>query len=232
MSIKINILENFDIRFSKGKDISFLNPVSLDKLETITHEKIYFHSDGFLLTLILNKIYGQNIKRVSFDFTSIATEVFETINIEKDSLIIVGAKEDELSNFARKLKEKYPGMNILKTYDGYFDDANVVIEQILNLAPSYVVVGLGAGKQEWFQKKLREEGYSGTTFSCGGFIRQESDSTENYYPDLIDKLNLRFLYRMIKEPHTISRYLIKYPINILKFIIDIKRRKFHANFNK
>lgn len=232
MSIKINILKQFDIGFSKGKDISFLNPVSLDKLENIAHENIYFHSDGFLLTLILNKIYRQNIKRVSFDFTSMATVVFEMIDIEKDSLIIVGAKDDELSNFSRKLKEKYTGINILKTFDGYFNDVNVVINQIINLAPSYVVVGLGAGKQEWFQRKLRKEGYSGTTFSCGGFIRQESSSIENYYPELIDKLNLRFLYRMIKEPHTIRRYLIKYPINLLKFVIDIKSRKIHANFNK
>ena len=40
----------------------------------------------------------------------------------------------------------------------------------------------------------------------------------NYYPKWIDKYNLRFLYRMYKEPHTRMRYLKAGIIFPLRFV--------------
>lgn len=55
---------------------------------------------------------------------------------------------------------------------------------------------------------LVKAGYQGISFTCGGFIHQTSKNEIDYYPAWGDKTNLRFVYRMWKEPHTRKRFLI------------------------
>lgn len=55
--------------------------------------------------------------------------------------------------------------------------------------------------------RVKNAGYHGIGFTCGEFIHQLAMNKINYYPAWINKYNLRFLYRMYKEPHTRKRYL-------------------------
>mgnify|MGYP000060826451 CR=1 FL=1 len=50
-------------------------------------------------------------------------------------------------------------------------------------------------------------GYQGIGFTCGGFVHQTAMNRMHYYPNWVDKMNLRFVYRMYKEKHTRTRYL-------------------------
>jgi N-acetylglucosaminyldiphosphoundecaprenol N-acetyl-beta-D-mannosaminyltransferase len=228
----INVLKKIDLEFYKGKDISFINPVSLRYLRYFSNNKIYFHSDGFLLNIVFFAFFFKKVIRVSFDFTSLANNIFCDLNLKKETLYIVGATDRELDIFIDKLKKKYSDMKIIGKNNGYFKNEIVVIEKIINLNPDVVLIGLGAKKQEKFQLDLRKSGFVGTTFSCGGFIRQEANSKKDYYPFLINKLNLRFVYRMIKEPHTIKRYFVEYPLNIIIFLSLYLRNKINVNFIK
>lgn len=169
---------------------------------------------------LVSILSGRRIERVSFDFTSIAGVVFEYIECSNKSMYILGANESEINHFCQKIQTRYPNLNLIGYRSGYFspEESGQVIEQIAILKPDYVLVGLGAGKQEQFGCALREVCRTVTIFTCGGFIRQESSSSKNYYPKLIDKLNLRAFYRMYKEPHTIRRYLFDYPRNAISFI--------------
>ena len=47
----------------------------------------------------------------------------------------------------------------------------------------------------------------GIGFTCGGFIHQTANNEIEYYPLWIDRMNLRFVYRMYKEKHTRKRYV-------------------------
>jgi N-acetylglucosaminyldiphosphoundecaprenol N-acetyl-beta-D-mannosaminyltransferase len=72
--------------------------------------------------------------------------------------------------------------------------------------PDIVIVGMGAIAQERFLLGLKQAGFSGKGFTCGGFIHQTASNKIDYYPRWVDKLNLRFLYRMLKESYTRQRY--------------------------
>ena len=61
--------------------------------------------------------------------------------------------------------------------------------------------------QEKFLLKVKKMGYQGIGFTCGGFVHQTAMNRMHYYPDWVDKMNLRFVYRMYKEKHTRTRYL-------------------------
>ena len=68
-------------------------------------------------------------------------------------------------------------------------------------------IGMGILMQEKFLLKVKDMRFQGVGFTCGGFIHQTAKNEIDYYPAWADRLNLRFIYRMYKEPHTRKRYL-------------------------
>jgi len=202
---------------------SFLNFASLSSYFSLDNNtNIKFFCDGGLLAIFISLITGKSITRTSFDFTSIARNVLEYSNINQKSIYFVGATEDEINTFIVNIENQFVGIPIAGYQSGYYQDEKVVIQSVINSNANIVVVGLGAGKQEDFLSLLSDSQFSGVAFSCGGFIRQlASSKNEHYYPAWINKLKLRAFYRMYREPHTIKRYLIDYPINMFKLMFFI-----------
>jgi UDP-N-acetyl-D-mannosaminuronic acid transferase (WecB/TagA/CpsF family) len=108
-----------------------------------------------------------------------------------------------------------------------YEDGNIpvsdwpyVISKIINSNADTVVVGLGGGLQEAFAVALEAAGFSGSLFTCGGFIRQGSNTPDlRYYPRVVNQLHFRAVYRFIYEPHTRRRYLLEYPANLVKLLL-------------
>lgn len=94
--------------------------------------------------------------------------------------------------------------------NGYFSsdaEMNKEASHIVELNPDFLIVGMGALMQEKFLLKVKKMGYQGIGFTCGGFVHQTAMNRMHYYPNWVDKMNLRFVYRMYKEKHTRTRYL-------------------------
>jgi len=220
--MKLTIQAKFTEDVMKTKlPYSFLNFASLTQFFSSGKDlDITYFCDGMLMALLVKILTGKNIERVSFDYTSIASEVF--CYAEKNSLkvYIVGASQDDLDKFVSKITRNHPRLIITGCTNGYFknEDMESVIQSKGLLNSDIVLAGLGAGKQELFINLLVNSGFSGVAFTCGGFIRQEANSEKNYYPSIINKLHLRFFYRMLKEPHTIKRYFIDYPTNLFMLL--------------
>lgn len=211
----------------KGKDYSFLNPYSMLKVlkRPDLMSGIVFGFDGAVLCLIFSIFLKDKIKRISFDNTSLAPIVFRNAELNGLVLSIVGGSEEENNSFLKKMKKEYPNLIFGYCASGYFDDSKKAkIFQEISTS-DIVVCSMGAVLQDEFIQGLRGTGYKGTSYTCGGFVRQYSSShRELYYPDLINKYNLRFIYRMYKEPHTVKRYMFIYPYSILKVFFMLLRR--------
>lgn len=202
-----------DVLFEKqGTIYTFLNPVSyLDAQKNIDLFESFdgVFSDGALLANTIKGLYGIDVSRNSFDMTSIAPRLFEYAIKNEKSIYIVASKECEVKRAISILCENYPGIKIIGYRNGYFKDENDIdstISKIIELSPDYLIVGMGIVKQEHFLLRAKNSGFKGIGFSCGGFIHQTSKNLINYYPNWVDKHDFRFLYRMLKEPHTRKRY--------------------------
>lgn len=219
----LNILSRYETLSNEaGVDYSFMNFASLTfffNREDSSLGVSYF-CDGMLMSTVLSILLRKKIERVSFDYSSIAGVVFNQVVKDNMKICIIGAEEHQLACFIEKVKKKHPGIDVAYRHNGYFygHKRGEIFKQIIDLDIGLVVVGLGAGKQEDFICALREFGYKGTSYTCGGFIRQESLSENEYYPVIVKSLGLRAFYRMYKEPHTIKRYLLDYPINFIKLL--------------
>ncbi len=211
--VNTELLSINHILAEKGKIYTFLNPVSY--LTALDNKQIFncfdgIFADGSLLAIAIKILYGKQITRRSFDMTSLAPQLLEHASKTGKSIYIVASKQEETEKAIKIFKERYPNLIIAGYRNGYFKSEKEQIEEaehIKQINPNYLIVGMGALMQEQFLIKVKRIGYQGIGFTCGGFIHQTSKNEIDYYPAWIDKINLRFIYRMYKEKHTRKRYL-------------------------
>ncbi len=202
---------------------TFVNPHSyllLRKSNNINYiDTIYI--DGYLLVKLFGVI-GIKVSRKSFDMTSLAPKVFKECIKKNKTIYFIGSKKNEITKFISVIKLGYPKLNILGKRNGYFnntDERCTEIDKIIKINPDVVVCGMGTPFQESFLIDLKNKGWNGTGYTCGGFIHQTANKLE-YYPDFYNKNNLRWLYRIIDEPKLFRRYAIVYPKAIFIFVLD------------
>ncbi|KJK09786.1 WecB/TagA/CpsF family glycosyltransferase [Pseudomonas tussilaginis] len=223
--------------FSSGKGIvTFLNPYSylVARKNTTLYESFdSIFADGALLSAMLTLLSGRT-QRISFDFTSIAQDVFEYARSHDLDVFVVGSTQENVSKSVGVFRERFPGLIISGSRDGYFDSLSrqVFIKEMVQVQPKIIIVGMGAPLQEVLLKDLKLAGWEGLGFTCGGFLHQTAKFEGDYYPSVMDKLNLRWLYRMYDEPKLIKRYVISYPIFLVYFCVDALSSKLKRLFFK
>lgn len=210
-------IENFDPR--EKKLITFLNPHSYTlafKNAELFEGFDLIASDGILVVFVLNllKAAAFKIKRFSCDMTSIVPYVFNIAIQNNLKPYFLGTSAENISKTMSVFRKSFPGLNIAGYRDGYFKDDNErtqLIQNIVRLNPDMVFVGMGTIMQEAMALDLREAGYTGAVYTCGGFLHQTKTEI-NFYPAFIDKINLRFFYRLYKESGFFKRSIKTYPM--------------------
>lgn len=226
---KILSTESFSVNQifeNKGKVYTYLNPVSyltaLDNKELFSQMDGIF-ADGGLLVKAIKLMYGKQVTRRSFDMTSMAPGLFAYAAEHGKSVYIVASKQEQVEKAVEIFRERFPKVKFAGYRNGYFaseEEMNQEARHITELNPDFLIVGMGALMQEKFLLKVKSAGYQGIGFTCGGFIHQTSKNEIDYYPAWVDKTNLRFVYRMWKEPHTRKRYLMAGLLFPAKFIAE------------
>ena len=211
---------------SKGKVYTFLNPVSyltaLDNKELFGQMDGIF-ADGGLLVKAIKMLYAKVVTRRSFDMTSMAPELFAYALEHDKTIYIVASKQEQVEKAVEIFQERYPEVNFAGYRNGYFsseEEMDKEAKHITELKPDFLIVGMGSLMQEKFLLKVKNAGYQGAGFTCGGFIHQTSRNEIDYYPAWVDKTNLRFVYRMWKEPHTRKRYVMAGLLFPARFIAE------------
>lgn len=226
---KIISTESFSVNQifeNKGKAYTYLNPVSyltaLDNKELFSQLDGIF-ADGGLLVKAIKMVYGKQVTRRSFDMTSMAPELFAYVAKHGKTIYIVASKQEQVEKAVEIFHERYPKVKFAGYRNGYFaseSEMDVEAKYIAKLNPDFLIVGMGALIQEKFLLKVKNAGYQGVGFTCGGFIHQTSRNEIDYYPAWVDRTNLRFIYRMWKEPHTRKRYVMAGLLFPARFIAE------------
>lgn len=209
-----------------GKVYTYLNPVSY--LTALDNKELFgrldgMFADGGLLVKAIKLVYGKQVTRRSFDMTSMAPELFSYAQEHGKTIYIVASKQEQVEAAVEIFRERYPKVKFAGYRNGYFASESEMDEgarRIVEVNPDFLIVGMGALMQEKFLLKVKSAGFKGVGFTCGGFIHQTSKNEIDYYPAWVDKTNLRFVYRMWKEPHTRKRYLMAGLLFPARFIAE------------
>lgn len=205
---------------------SFIGPVAYYTLRTSRFSCEYF-CDGMLGSWLFSLMFGRRIHRNSFDYSSIARPFLEGCRTNGRRLLAIGGNARDSALFDAHLRSTYPGLSYRCT-DGYPQGGfgPDQLEAIALTAKDFdvVLLALGSPLQERIGQFLVDRGFPGVIITAGAFIAQTAASGEvgQYYPKIINALNLRFLWRLIHEPHTRARfkYVFMFPFSIM---FDIAR---------
>ena len=209
-----HLLDVFD-QPTQAALFTFVNPASLSvaarnpRYRRLLDEFDAVLPDGIGMCWALRLLHGHRAARISFDTTSLAPLVFDRVRKRAQTVALIGGRPGVVERAADQLTKAYPGLSVTATLDGY-GDHDSKIRELIALAPSVVICGMGAGAQEHFLVSLAATGWSGSGFTCGGYLDQLADGL-HYYPGWIDAANLRWAYRLMREPRRLARrYFVDY----------------------
>ena len=135
------------------------------------------------------------------------------------TLYLLGSKPGVAELAAEKMKLQHPQLSIVGTADGYFREDAPVIERINTAHPDVLFVCLGAPKQERFMQAYRQALQVRFMIGLGGSLDGFAGTVKRA-PKWMIKLQLEWLYRLIKEPKRFGRML-----RLPKFIFACLRKR-------
>lgn len=211
-----------------AKYVTFLNPYYMEKYpNTVDLYKRfdYICSDG-MVPIMMNKLLGKRKSwRCSFDMGNLARKVFQWVVDNDKTIYFLGTTDEKLRRFTEIIKLSFPTIQIVGTHHGYIKGREEeVVAEIMGVKPDVVVIGMGAPLQDEFSMRLKDAGYQGAVYTCGGFMHQSSERL-NYYPEWINRLNLRTFYRLTKEKYVWGRVLKYYPKFVIKYSAFLLAKK-------
>jgi N-acetylglucosaminyldiphosphoundecaprenol N-acetyl-beta-D-mannosaminyltransferase len=127
---------------------------------------------------------------------------------ERLPVYFLGAKGDTAAHAANALAARHPGLRIAGARDGYFgqsDDAQIA-QTIRDSGARVLLAGLGSPRQElWLSRWLGPSG-CGVGIGVGGSFDVLAGNVARA-PQVWRRLNLEWLYRLVREPSRWRRQL-------------------------
>lgn len=165
--------------------------------------------DGIALVWAARRMWRYPMARISFDSTGIAPSVFRIAEERGRTVALVGGRPGVAEAAAERIRGRYPRVRIAAVMDGYRHVEDLV-RAIVDSDPDIVLCGMGAPRQEAFLAALTDAGWLGAGFTCGGYFDHLSGHFD-FYPAIINRFNLRWLYRLAREPKRIGyRCVVEY----------------------
>ena len=211
----------------KGKEKTFIvtaNPETYmlstkDKdINDILHGNNLIVPDGISIVKTADYL-GYKIKE-RITGVDLSEHLLRIANKNKYKLYLFGSSESVIDKLELKIKEEYPNIKLVGATNGYIKDKDSVMNYIKTTNPDIILVALGIPLQEKLIYSHLDDFDKGIFIGVGGSFDVLS-GTKKRAPKLFIKLNLEWLYRIIKEPKRIVRFM-NYNIRFLKLVIEEK----------
>lgn len=209
-NIFYSILEDL-LTTNKKKFIITVNPeIIMKSYKNIEIKEMLLNDNNILvpdgISIIKKaKQYNINIKE-RITGVDISSKALEICNKNKKSIYLFGSKKEVLDKLIININQKYPNINIVGFSDGYVEDKDKVMQEIISLSPDLILIALGVPNQELLINKYIEKAKKGVFIGVGGTFDVLSGCKKRA-PKLFIKLNLEWLYRIICEPTRLKRFI-------------------------
>ena len=135
------------------------------------------------------------------------------------SVFFLGAKPGVAEQAAENLKNRFDGLIVAGTKDGYFKDDAAAAAAIRESGAEMALICLGAPKQEKFMAKYGAATGAILLLGLGGSLDVFAGVAQRA-PEFYVNHNLEWFYRLIKNPSRIGR-MIKLPL----FLVHVAKEK-------
>jgi N-acetylglucosaminyldiphosphoundecaprenol N-acetyl-beta-D-mannosaminyltransferase len=163
-------------------------------------------ADGFPI-VVLSRLLGVPIKRTT------GADLVEPVCREAQRkglpVFMLGSNERTLSITARRLRERFQGLQISgyyapgRNFCPYSSEADFAIDSIRASGAKLCFVALGAPRQEVFAARCLDE-LNGTGMLCIGAALDFIAGTQTRAPSITQKIGLEWAWRMAREPRRLG----------------------------
>lgn len=212
------ILKNKEKRFIITVNSETLMKSENDReLENILKGNYSFVPDGIAVVKAAKKLDINISERITG--IDIAEHLLNNANVNKYSMYLFGAKEEVIQALVEKIKKEYKSIKLLGYSNGYVDNKDKIMEDIIKFNPDICMIALGIPEQEKLIYKYINKAKNGIYVGVGGSFDVLSGSKLRA-PKIFIKLNLEWFYRIITEPKRLKRFWN----NNVKFMFKIKKK--------
>ncbi|RWR08084.1 WecB/TagA/CpsF family glycosyltransferase [Siminovitchia fortis] len=175
----------------------------------------YIMPDGIGIIMGANLLKNPLPERIpGFDLMK---DLLIIANKERLRVFFLGAREEVLNKAIDNVKREYPGIQIAGCHHGFFKENDPQIAAMVKKSnPDMVFVALGFPRQERWISNNFHLFEKGIFMGVGGSIDVLSGTVKRA-PELWRKLNIEWLYRLIKQPQRWKRMTFL-PLFILKVL--------------
>ena len=151
----------------------------------------------------------------------LACGLLQSLSHTGEGVFLFGSKPGIAEEARIKLIQRYPGLNVCGTRNGYFDESEEsdIVAKINESGAKLLLVCLGAPKQEKWIYKHKDELNVNLCMGLGGALDVFSGSVSRA-PKIFIKCNLEWFYRLLKQPSRIGRFM-----QIPKFMKTVKKEQ-------
>lgn len=216
--IENNLLNNNKMFIVTANPETFMKADAISEFDkALMKQDTTIVPDGIGVVKAANYIGISEIKE-RITGVDISYKLLELANKYSKSIYLLGASKDVIELTVKNINKEYPKVNILGYSDGYVDNKDDIFKRIKNISPDIVLVALGVPKQELLIAKHYDSFSKGIFVGVGGTFDVIS-GTKKRAPQIIQKLNIEWLYRIIGNKERIKRF---YDSNV-KFIFKLRK---------
>lgn len=203
----------------------------------------------FYVQCVLDKNFLSILKKVSFNVVDgIGLHVFlKLCGFPSSRITGSGIVRDLLENNVGSIyllggmngvyeliAKRFKNITLVGGYDGIVDESNTkaLCKEINNLGPDFLLVGLGAPKQErWIYDNIQDLSNVKFAIGIGGSLDFASEQVKRA-PKYIQTVGLEWLFRLFQQPRRLPRIVnavIVFPllfttVEVFSFILRIFKR--------
>jgi len=186
-----------------------VSAIKSDSVRATLMKATFRYADGIGVVVTLSRKLKKRIQRIPG--CELWEALMEKCGQTKTSVFLVGASAHVLQETQEKLKKQY-GVEICGAHDGYFQDQQAVINDIVAARPKVVTVALGSPKQEYFIANCQQAHPDAFYMGVGGTYDVYTDNVKRA-PKFFRKLNLEWFYRLAAQPTRLKRQ-----VNLLNYL--------------
>jgi N-acetylglucosaminyldiphosphoundecaprenol N-acetyl-beta-D-mannosaminyltransferase len=145
-------------------------------------------------------------------------ELFRVADEKALKVYLLGAEENVIEAAALKVKELYPGLELVGYHHGYIDIKDDTLpKSIAELEPDIILTALGFPRQEKWVSRHYALFNKGLFMGVGGSFDVLAGKV-NRAPVFWQKMRLEWLYRLIQQPSRWKRMLA-----LPRFVLKVRR---------
>lgn len=165
----------------------------------------YVIPDGIGIIKASNRLKQPLKERITgFD---VVLDLLAYANEKELSCYFLGAKEDVNKKAVEEVTKQFPNLRIAGRHHGFFDlKDESIIEEVVKSEADIVLVALGLPRQELWIHNTINRFEKGVFLGVGGTLDVLAGEVPRA-PKMWIKLNLEWLYRVLKQPTRVKRLM-------------------------